>query len=396
MKITGARIALSAAHAEQKTFWVRQGRITFDCGASGLGLEESHDALDLSGFLILPGLINAHDHLEFNLFPRLGASRYPNAKAWAADIYKPMESPIREQLSLSKRARLLWGGLKNLFSGVTTVAHHNPCDDPGLNANFPVNVVKQFGWAHSLDFTPDLVDRFRATPPHRPFLLHAAEGVDEHARSEIARLDALGILCDRTVLIHAIGLDPADLELVQARSSGIVWCPSSNLSVYGRTLDAPVLRSGLEIALGTDSAMTAQTDLIAEIGVARRASNLDAAAVYEMVTRRPARLLRLRQGQGEIREGGVADLIAVEDRGQTPAASLESLTPDLVIVRGVIRLITPHLLKRLGRRRNSAWHSVTLDGCSRWFTDVDAGALHRETVRALGAEYRLAGKQVSL
>jgi cytosine/adenosine deaminase-related metal-dependent hydrolase len=33
-----------------------------------------------SGHLILPGLINCHDHLEFNLFPRLGCGPYPNAR----------------------------------------------------------------------------------------------------------------------------------------------------------------------------------------------------------------------------------------------------------------------------------------------------------------------------
>jgi cytosine/adenosine deaminase-related metal-dependent hydrolase len=390
MKITGARIALGASRSERIDFLVRRGRIACATAADG-----NQPTLDLSAFLILPGLINAHDHLEFNLFPKLGGSSYPNAKAWASDIYKPHDSPVKEQLSLSKRARLLWGALKNLFSGVTTVAHHNPVDHPQINASFPVKVVRQFGWAHSLDFSPDIVDRYRATPPKQPFLLHAAEGIDEHARSEIARLDALGLLCDRTVLIHAIGLDRSDLELIKARRSGIIWCPSSNLSIYGRTLAADALHSGVNIALGTDSAMTAQTDLIGEIAVARAASNLDAASLYEMVTTRAASLLRLRDGQGEIREGGVADLIAVRDRGQTPATALDSMTPELVMVAGAIRLITPRLLRRLGCGHVRPRHSVTLEDRGRWFTDIDIPSLHEETVGALGTDYRLAGRRVS-
>ena len=50
----------------------------------------------------MPGLINAHDHLEFNLFPRLGRGPYPNAGEWARDIYHPDRSPIREQLRVPK------------------------------------------------------------------------------------------------------------------------------------------------------------------------------------------------------------------------------------------------------------------------------------------------------
>ncbi len=396
MRITGARVAVDANRSGHRDLTIREGRISLERTP-----DREEPELDLSGFLLLPGLVNAHDHLEFNLFPRLGSAFYPNAKSWAGDIYRPHDSPVREHLSLSKRARLMWGGLKNLLSGVTTVAHHNPVDDPFLNADFPVHVVRQFGWAHSLDFGADVLERFRATPEDWPFVVHAAEGVDERATSEIAQLDLLGVLCERTVLIHAIGLDHPGLELVKRRNSGIVWCPTSNLSIYGRTLSASALHSGLNIGLGTDSAMTAQTDLIDEIAMARRVSDLGRAGVYEMVTTRPARLLRLRDGQGEIGENGVADLVAVRDRGQTPAEALEAMTPEMVIVGGVIRLISPPLRERVNldhpiKPHRSASHSVALEGRGRWFTSVDVPALHQETLRVLGPEYRLAGKRVSL
>jgi cytosine/adenosine deaminase-related metal-dependent hydrolase len=372
VKIVGARIAMDAVRSEPRDLFVRDGRISFTGGSDD-------ETLDLHGQLLLPGLINAHDHLEFNLFPKLGRGLYENAKQWASDVHRPDDSPVQEHLALSKRSRLLWGGLKNLLSGVTTVAHHNEYS-PVFDQDFPVNVVRNYAWAHSLDFSPDLQDRFRSTPSDQPFILHAAEGIDEKAKVEILRLDALGVLSDRTVLVHALALDKFSLELLRARRCSIVWCPTSNRAVYGGTLDEPVLGSGLNIALGTDSAMTAQGDLLDEIRAASRPE------IYEMVTTKAADVLWLKDGQGEIREGAIADLTAFEDRGQTPAEALLQSRPTLVMICGRIRL---SVLPRLP-------YSLCLEGRGKYFLDVDVPALHLETVTAIGEEYRLAGKRVMM
>src|SRR5260370_7555703 len=68
-------------------------------------VRERSPELDLSGHLVLPGLINAHDHLEFNLFPQLGRAPYPNPSAWPRDIYPPDPRPLRQQLPLPKPSR---------------------------------------------------------------------------------------------------------------------------------------------------------------------------------------------------------------------------------------------------------------------------------------------------
>jgi cytosine/adenosine deaminase-related metal-dependent hydrolase len=395
MILSGARIALDAMNTEILDLSVHDGHIFFESPGTSYS-RSPRPILDLTGFLILPGLINAHDHLEFNLFPSLGHGTYPNAKSWAEDIYRPDASPVKEHLALSKRTRLAWGGLKNLLSGVTTVSHHNPFEPTVFDASFPVNVVERFGWAHSLDFSPDLVERFRTTPEEWPFILHAAEGVDEHARSEISRLDALGVLSERTVLVHAIGLDQPDLHLLRQRHSSLVWCPSSNVSTYGHTVAADVLRSGLRVALGTDSALTAHVDLIDEIAIAERTHELSWQELFEMVTRRSACVLRLTDGQGTIRDGGAADLVVVEDQSQSPAKALRQLRPEMVIVRGKIRLVSPRLREAISDLDDNRWNPISVQGKSHWYTNVDVPALDEKTVSVLGTGYRLAGRRISL
>jgi cytosine/adenosine deaminase-related metal-dependent hydrolase len=395
MILSGARIALDAMNTEILDLSVHDGHIFFESPGTSYS-RSPRPILDLTGFLILPGLINAHDHLEFNLFPSLGHGAYPNAKSWAEDIYRPDASPVKEHLALSKRTRLAWGGLKNLLSGVTTVAHHNPFEPTVFDASFPVNVVERFGWAHSLDFSPDLVERFRTTPEEWPFILHAAEGVDEHARSEISRLDALGVLSERTVLVHAIGLDQPDLHLLRQRHSSLVWCPSSNVSTYGHTVAADVLRSGLRVALGTDSALTAHVDLIDEIAIAERTHELSWQELFEMVTRRSACVLRLTDGQGTIRDGGAADLVVVEYQSQSPAKALRQLRPEMVIVRGKIRLVSPRLREAISDLDDNRWNPISVQGKSHWYTNVDVPALDEKTVSVLGTGYRLAGRRISL
>lgn len=348
------------------------------------------EVLNLEGHLILPGLINAHDHLEFNLYPRMGHGPYSNAGAWARNIYRPDESPIAEHLRVPKRTRLLWGGLKNLLSGVTTVCHHNPRENPVFDRNFPVRVLKQFGWAHSLEFSPDVAQRFKLTPPDWPFILHLAEGTDAQAKREIFDLDKLGALDSRTVLTHAVGVDGRGWRLAKKRGASLIWCPSSNLFLLGRTLSNDALRSGVRVALGSDSALTAQGDLLDEIQVARRISRLPATLLYRMVTEEAARTLRLRNGAGSLVAGGVADLIAIRDTGGSPSLVLtRAKGPALVMIGGKIRLIAPVLTCRI-----SGLQRLNVEGRGDVLVCANVERLRRQAEQALGGEIRLAGRRV--
>jgi cytosine/adenosine deaminase-related metal-dependent hydrolase len=388
MTLTGARIARNAASTEQVDLHIRRGRIQKK-GGSG-------PCLDLSGHLILPGLINSHDHLEFNLFPRLGWGPYANATAWAEDIYHPDRSPVKEHLTIPKAVRLAWGGLKNLLSGVTTVAHHNPYEDEAFANNFPVRVVKRFGWAHSLRFSPDLVSRYQATSKRWPFLIHAAEGTDACAASEIHELERKGVLSRRTVLIHGVGIDCESLKILLRRRASLVWCPSSNLFTLSQTLRLEVLRSSLPVCLGTDSALTCQDDLASEIKIASKAGCLAPEDVYPMVTTKAASILCLTRGEGEIREGAIADLLAVQDSGESPAEALLSFCPSLVILGGKIQLVSKDLAPRIDPVLIRNFQNIELEGRGSWLVNANTSYLYAAAEAVLGPRFQLSGRAVRI
>ncbi|HWB86680.1 MAG TPA: amidohydrolase family protein [Bryobacteraceae bacterium] len=388
--IRGARVALDAAHAELLDLEIRDGRIdALRPAAAGRGSQ----IIDLSGRFILPGLINAHDHLEFNLFPRLGNGPYPNAGAWAQDIYHPDAPPVREHLTVPKPSRLIWGGLKNLLSGVTCVCHHNPVDDHVFDESYPVRVLKRFGWAHSLEFCPDLAGRSGQTPAGWPFILHLGEATDEAGTQEIHHLAQAGALDSRTVLIHAVALDRAGFELARARGASIVWCPSSNIFVLGRTVAGFVLQSSVAVALGSDSALTGCGDLLDELRFARQTGSVPDESLYGMVTKHAARVLRLPPGSGVITEGGYADLMALPGRASTPAAALLDAWrtgPELVMVGGQVRLIS----EALDFHPPGVFHRLHLEGRQPVRVRADLPDLLQATTTALGGNLRLAGKRV--
>jgi cytosine/adenosine deaminase-related metal-dependent hydrolase len=401
--LSGGWVALDASTSVRADLEIANGRILglIDRGRKGTGPEKANSKeqraeISLEGCLILPGLINSHDHLEFNLFPRLGQGPYPNFGKWADDIFYPESSPIREHLSIPKQVRLWWGGIKNLLSGVTTVCHHNAYEKSIFGGDFPVRVVKRYGWAHSLRFGNNVREAFLATPRGAPFIIHLAEGSDKRSGDEIFDLNRLGALNSRTVIVHGVGLTERGHELRRQRGAALVWCPTSNRFTLGTTLDMAAMDRRDRISLGSDSALTAEGDLLDEIRAAHR-EGMDPRQIYSMVTGSAADVLRLRNGEGKLQPGSNADLLAVKQQNVSPAETLINTrldTIEMVMVSGHPHMVSPKMALTFPPDFHERFEDIEVGGTA-CYVRAPVRKLLRDSRACLGANVRLAGKRVS-
>jgi cytosine/adenosine deaminase-related metal-dependent hydrolase len=355
--------------------------------------------IDLSGYLVLPGFVNAHDHLEFALFPRMANPPYANASAWARDIHDGFADVIRKHRSVPREVRLWWGGIRNLLCGVTTVCHHNAPEPELRRTDFPVKVPQDSGWGHSLAFGGDLRAARSATPKGRAFIVHACEGIDRDAREELSELDRLDVLDEDTVIVHGLAIDDEGAALLQQRGASLVVCPSSNQYLFGAVPDMHRFAKIRHIALGSDSPLTADGDLLDEVRFAMRYSGFSPRLAYRMATSEPAAILRLREGQGSIRVGGLADLIAVRHTGCDGAERLPTLSAadvEFVMIGGRVQLASETILKRLCPAARHGLEPLWFDGTVRWVRAPIKELLTRaEEVLGVGT-LRLGGKQIRL
>jgi len=333
--------------------------------------------IDLGGDRLLPGFINAHEHLQLNALPRLKyRDRYRNVAEWIADIEPRLASEAMFMANgrVPRAQRLLIGGVKNLLCGVTTVAHHDPGDESLQDDRFPVRVLGDSGWSHSLglDGAQAVRESFLGTPSDRPWIIHAAEGIDDAARTELDQLDALGCLRPNTVLVHGVALDERQQRRLAASGAALAWCPASNLHLFDRTPDVRMLFDQRCLALGSDSRISGGRDLLADLRIAADVAALDDDELASLVTDRAAQVLRL-PDRGVVAPGALADLVVLP--AGLPLSRAARADIRLVLVGGEPRYADPDLARGLGEQADLV--EVRVDGRRKF--------LARHLVDALGA-----------
>ena len=305
------RFRLEAGNA---TLDVDGGRLSAPAGEAAL-------TLDLGDATLMPGLVNAHDHLHRNHLPRIGEPPYTSAAVWGADLHARFADDLARRHMLPKRDALLFGAFKNILGGVTSVVHHDRWE-PDFDTGFPINVVN----VSAIDGLHALGDAAegKAPPAAGHWTMHLAEGTSTSSAEEIDEAFSLGLLSRRLLAVHLVAADPSGIARLVAADCAAVWCPTSNFFLYGATAPRALFDAGLDVLLGTDALVSGAGTLLHEIRAARALDFLPDARLVSAVTDIAAHRLGL--PRPSLDAGAPADVVALS------APLLEALPRDVALV----------------------------------------------------------------
>lgn len=309
----------------------------------------------IPGGEVRPGLINGHDHLHRNHYGRLGSPPYANAVQWAMQVQRSCASRIELGRKLPRHQALQIGAWKNLLSGVTHVMHHDRWERL-FERDFPLTVIR-IANADSLGMTPDFISRCGDAGSSQRFALHVSEGIDEDAAREIRVLSSRGILGHGLLAVHAVGPDSDGIKTLRASGCAVVWCPTSNHFLFGRTAPDALIAAGTDVILGTDSLLTGDGDILDELRFVRgRIEDQRLTAAVGSIAAR-----RFGLPEPSLLPGARADLVVL--RRPLLEATLKDIA--LVIAAGKLRVLDPVLLPQLPLSHGSI---VTWRGVQRWIS----------------------------
>ena len=166
--------------------------------------------------------------------------------------------------------------------------------------------------------------------------------------------------------VHAVGVDDAGIALLRERGAAIVWCPSSNHFLFGRTAPAALLAPGIDVLLGSDSHLTADGSLLHELRCAREIGLVDDDRLLDAVGVVAARAHRGRTPRrwrsGRARTSSCSGVHRSRRARRTSRSSSRVACHASPIRRSSLRSACSPATGRL----------KTLDGVVRWISDQPA------------------------
>ena len=302
--------------------------------------------LSFENAFAFPGLINSHDHLDFNLFPPLGKV-YKNYREWGIDININNKTEIDRILKIPKQLRVQWGIYKNLLNGITTVVNHG--QELIVEKNL-INIFQECYSLHSAAFEEKW--KWKLNHPFAekiPFVIHAGEGIDKISNEEINSIIKYNLFKRKLIAVHGVAMDKKQAKFFDA----LVWCPASNYFLLNKTANIGSLKTTTDIVFGTDSTLTANWNLWDHLRIARNENVVADNELYNMLTTVPALVWNFKNS-GKIAPGNNADVVIANVKGnKNSMENFFALNPEdllLIIHNGNIRLFDESLLDALSEK----------------------------------------------
>lgn len=356
---------------------IKDGVVTVDDGkviAVGSALAQSADR-DLGNVAILPGLINAHTHLELS-WMRNRVPPAPKFTDWVKTLFavrgRPDSvmtaeqiAPVHDAIAEAKASgTVAVGDISNSLAavgpmrdgGLDGLVFHEllgfkerdgkllkatqAARDAAVNAGARVSLAPHAPYSTSLELFRAI--RSAVNELDHPIMsVHLAENPEEVELLEtgtgtwrgilemiggwrddweipgcdpVTYLDRHGILDAKTLAIHAVQLDDAALVRLATIGATVVTCPRSNQWVgVGYPPIERFYRSGVNVAVGTDSlASVEDLNVFSELKTMRYlAPSVPARKILESATLTGAQALGL-EDLGSLTPGKRAEMIAVQ------------------------------------------------------------------------------------
>lgn len=333
-------------------------------------MERSSDE-PMAQWAILPGLVNAHTHLELS-WMRGQISPAPSMPTWVERLmalrrtvgHEPSE-PIRDAILEARAAgTTLVGDITN------TLAAYEPLALSGLSAAIfrellGFNVIDSAAVVAQaqaqIDALPPSARLRSSIVPHAPYSvspallreiaraasgdarisIHLGESAEEveflqtgrgrwqtlltglgvwsdawvaPGSSPVDYIEQHGLLNERLLAVHCVQLEAADLGKLAGAGATVVACPRSNRwTGAGVPPIERFYRSGVRVAVGTDSLGSVEDlNVFGELALMRQlAPAVPARALLESATKQGADALGFGDQLGTIAPGKRAELIAV-------------------------------------------------------------------------------------
>ncbi len=326
----------------------------------------SAQRIDLGGSALLPGLVNAHAHLELTGL----AGRLPRGEDFGAWVRGLVQARAQSSAAELEQAAIS-GARRCLAGGATTVGDLDAtgCAESAfgartrggiprivqfrelLDARSPDRIAHELARLEAIRFDSEF--HFPGLAPHAPHTVspqllqaiagasrksaialttHWAETQDETDWLETGRgpfaamlgesprrcgldlLEDAGLLHSGLALVHGNLARPAEIARVARAGATLVHCPASHAFFERPAFDLRAWHAaGVAVALGTDS-MASNTALDMRLELSRLAAAqpwLEARQAIDAATVHGARALGLQGRVGVIARGAFADLLAI-------------------------------------------------------------------------------------